>query len=571
MPELEGWLKLRVMAAWGMTETVIHATRNDWFQTHPSGSMGRPTPGYEFAIVDPDSGEMVADGEIGELWIRGSAACSSFSSTMTTKRRWRKSFTEDGWFKTGDRVVMGEAGNFFYKDRDKDALKVGGENVSAREVEDCCRQVGGIADIAVVGRSHDMLDQVPVAFVIRGLGAPESDAEHAEQILAHCKANLATSRSRAPCTSGTSFRPRPSRRSRRTSCASSPTSCRWTEPSATRGAVRTDPRSRSVRLLRTDWPMRSRTQRAGHASGGDPATCVRRVHAVDTRNARTRGVRSPSARRFEILRLARHFVKRDALRKCLPTGKAAQCARAMLRPLARREHDASRRGRMSTFRPDWLPGASSVKPWEPKGTLLMLNLSTRSAAAAVAVATLLATTTANAAVFVNEVLGSTTSVRHRVHRALQRRPRRRRPDRLVDHALRQRLGRGLRRHRWRLAHVISGGSISAGGFFLLGGPEFTSIFGITARSGSARQCDREQLLHARAAGRLRERDRDDLRLRWRSRRPGEHRRERDHARSHRGVPTAPSCRPASSGRRTVARRPRSWSSRRVRRRRRPLV
>ena len=52
-------------------------------------------------------------------------------------------------------------------ERDKDALKVGGENVSARQVEDACRAVGGIADIAVVGRSHEMLDQVPVAFVVR--------------------------------------------------------------------------------------------------------------------------------------------------------------------------------------------------------------------------------------------------------------------------------------------------------------------------------------------------------------------------------------------------------------------
>lgn len=191
MPDLEKWLGLRVMAAWGMTETVIHATRNDWLQTWPAGSMGKPTPGYEFAIVDPDTGKPCREGEVGELWIRGRRGIQLFLEYYDNEEAMKKSFTEDGWFKTGDRVVLGAEGNFFYKERDKDALKVGGENVSAREVEDVCREVGGIADVAVVGRKHEMLDQVPVAFVIRMPGEKRSLAEHAEAILAQCRARLA--------------------------------------------------------------------------------------------------------------------------------------------------------------------------------------------------------------------------------------------------------------------------------------------------------------------------------------------------------------------------------------------
>lgn len=191
MPDLENWLKLRVLASWGMTETVIHATRNDYMQTYPNGSMGKPTPGYEFAIVDPETETPCGEGEIGELWVRGRRGVQLFLEYYDNEEAMSKSFTEDGWFKTGDRVVLGEAGNFFYKDRDKDALKVGGENVSAREVEDCCREVGGIADIAVVGRQHEMLDQVPVAFVIRAPGAPGSEEEHAAAIIGACKEKLA--------------------------------------------------------------------------------------------------------------------------------------------------------------------------------------------------------------------------------------------------------------------------------------------------------------------------------------------------------------------------------------------
>jgi len=190
MPELEAWLKLRVGAFWGMTETVIHATRADFEQTHPNGSMGKPTPGYEFLIVDPDTGAICDDGSIGELWVRGTRGIQLFYEYYENPEANEKSFTPDGWFKTGDMVVLGEGGNFFYRDRDKDALKVGGENVSAREVEDTCRQVAGIADVAVVARSHEMLDMVPVAFVVKGPGAPPDD-ELAAQIIESCKAKLA--------------------------------------------------------------------------------------------------------------------------------------------------------------------------------------------------------------------------------------------------------------------------------------------------------------------------------------------------------------------------------------------
>ena len=62
--------------------------------------------------------------------------------------------------------------------------------MSAREVEDTCRQVPGIADIAVVAKSHERLDMVPVAFVIRNEMAAPPD-EMAEAIIEACRTNLA--------------------------------------------------------------------------------------------------------------------------------------------------------------------------------------------------------------------------------------------------------------------------------------------------------------------------------------------------------------------------------------------
>ena len=69
--------------------------------------------------------------------------------------------------------------------------EIGGENVSSREVEDVIRTVPGVADLAVVGQKHEMLDQVVVAFVIRGPDAPASEEEHADAIVQACSANLA--------------------------------------------------------------------------------------------------------------------------------------------------------------------------------------------------------------------------------------------------------------------------------------------------------------------------------------------------------------------------------------------
>jgi crotonobetaine/carnitine-CoA ligase len=187
---LESVLGCRIMPAFGMTETVTHATRADLWQTYPEGSMGKPTPGYECAIVD-DDGELCPAGEIGELWFRGTRGIQLFLEYLDDPEANAKAFTADGWFKTGDRVRWGEGGNIFYCERDKDVLKVSGENVSAREVEDVCRQVPGVAEVAVVARGDDMLGEVAVAFVIAANTTEGEQEAIRTKILELCGANLA--------------------------------------------------------------------------------------------------------------------------------------------------------------------------------------------------------------------------------------------------------------------------------------------------------------------------------------------------------------------------------------------
>ena len=189
LPMLDEMFGIKIYAAYGMTETVTHAISGKPEERLPERSMGHPTPGYEIAIVDKDTGALCAPGETGELWMRGTRGIQLFLEYYDNPEANAKSF-EDGWFKTGDMVVMGEGGNVFYRERDKDLLKVGGENVSAREVEDAIGTVAGIGSVAVVGKRHDFLDEVVVAFVIKALGASD-DETLARDVIETCRARLA--------------------------------------------------------------------------------------------------------------------------------------------------------------------------------------------------------------------------------------------------------------------------------------------------------------------------------------------------------------------------------------------
>ena len=190
-PPIEALLGgVTVVPAYGMTETVTHATTAAPHQQIPPGSMGKPTPGYEMLVVDPDTDEVLTDGRIGELYVRGTRGIQLFLEYYGNPDATAASFTGDGFFKTGDRVRIGAGGAIFYSERDKDMLKVGGENVSAKEIEDLCRQVPGVRDVAVVGRSHPTLDEVPVAFVVKGPDAA-ADAALEDQIKTLAGAQLA--------------------------------------------------------------------------------------------------------------------------------------------------------------------------------------------------------------------------------------------------------------------------------------------------------------------------------------------------------------------------------------------
>jgi crotonobetaine/carnitine-CoA ligase len=99
----------------------------------------------------------------------------------------REAFDDRGWFKTGDRVIPHADGSITFDGRARDMLRVGDENVAESEIERVLLGTGLVAEVAVVGKPHRMLDEVPVAFVTPSTDTPDLETA----LLEACRAKLA--------------------------------------------------------------------------------------------------------------------------------------------------------------------------------------------------------------------------------------------------------------------------------------------------------------------------------------------------------------------------------------------
>ena len=125
------------------------------------GTTGKPVPGYDVKLVDA-SGEPVADGDEGALWVRGPSACAGYWN-----QREKSLATFHGpWTRTGDRYSRDADGYYTYAGRDDDMLKVGGIWVSPFEVESALAAHDAVLEAAVVGHPDDEGLVKPRAFVV---------------------------------------------------------------------------------------------------------------------------------------------------------------------------------------------------------------------------------------------------------------------------------------------------------------------------------------------------------------------------------------------------------------------
>lgn len=185
-----------VTHVYGLTEVYGPAVVNDWHAEWDSlpadeRAVKKARQGVRYSalealdVMDPDTMVPVpADGTtLGEVMFRGNVVMKGYLKNPSATQ---KAF-EGGWFHSGDLGVKHPDGYVQLKDRSKDIIISGGENISSIEVEDALYKHPAVAAAAVVARPDDKWGETPVAFVELREGATAT----VEELLAHCRAHLA--------------------------------------------------------------------------------------------------------------------------------------------------------------------------------------------------------------------------------------------------------------------------------------------------------------------------------------------------------------------------------------------
>ena len=163
----------KVIQGYGLTETspVTHVIRPHG-ENRP-GSIGPALAGTECRLVDPETGEDVAEGERGELWIRGPQVMAGY---LNNAEATAATIDSDGWLHTGDVAVRDADGFYSIVDRLKELIKYKGFQVPPAELEALLITHPDVADVAVIGVPDDECGEVPKAFVVAAGDGVDGDA-----------------------------------------------------------------------------------------------------------------------------------------------------------------------------------------------------------------------------------------------------------------------------------------------------------------------------------------------------------------------------------------------------------
>ncbi|MFF1423091.1 long-chain fatty acid--CoA ligase [Streptomyces sp. NPDC058280] len=161
--------------AWGLTETAPFATYLPPEETGArTGSAGVAMPYTQVRVADPaDPARSAAPLVRGEILVRGPNVTPGYWNNSETTTL---SFTEDGWFHTGDIGYLDEDGYLWVVDRLKEMIISGGENIYPAEVERHLAELPGIRDAAVIGVSDPTWGETVAAIIVAEDGEPALDA-----------------------------------------------------------------------------------------------------------------------------------------------------------------------------------------------------------------------------------------------------------------------------------------------------------------------------------------------------------------------------------------------------------
>jgi acyl-CoA synthetase (AMP-forming)/AMP-acid ligase II len=177
---------LRIIASFSMSESSGFLTLADVNEDAEARmkTIGYPVPGVEARLWDVASDAPAPPGGTGEIQVRG---FSIFTGYHKSPEKNREVMLADGWFRTGDLGMWDAAGRLVFRGRDKDMLKVGGENVAAVEIEALLATHPAVAVAQVVGVPDERLTEVPAAFIELYPGA----ALTPDAMVAWCRGKIA--------------------------------------------------------------------------------------------------------------------------------------------------------------------------------------------------------------------------------------------------------------------------------------------------------------------------------------------------------------------------------------------
>lgn len=153
--------KCRVFEGYGLTEAIAVVSVNTHKRNKPD-SIGKPIKGVEFAILDENENP-VKPGELGEIAVKSpTKMLHYFKDEEATK----KTFSKDGWLKTGDMGYMDEDGFIFFKQRIKRVVKVSGVAVFPSEIENLVETVPGVKECCAIQIPDSKLISAIKVFVV---------------------------------------------------------------------------------------------------------------------------------------------------------------------------------------------------------------------------------------------------------------------------------------------------------------------------------------------------------------------------------------------------------------------
>jgi fatty-acyl-CoA synthase len=177
----------KLISPYGLTETHIGGTvceMDDPLELRMT-TVGRPMPGVEIGIRQPEGKDFLPAGEPGEVCFKGWCITKGY---FDDPQKTAEALDDEGWFRTGDLGVIGGDGCVRLVGRIKDMIRVGGENVAAADVEAVLLKHDAVKQAVAVGMANDRLVEVVAVFVELKTGKLATE----QAIIDYCRQHLAS-------------------------------------------------------------------------------------------------------------------------------------------------------------------------------------------------------------------------------------------------------------------------------------------------------------------------------------------------------------------------------------------